>query len=374
MTSGAGGRPRVAVLFGGRSSEHQISCITAAGVLGAIDSEKYDVLPIGVTRDGRWVPVGDEVNDWQLGSGGLPQVPEHRPESLLLTPVNGRAVLLNAVAGEVVEDLGEVDVVFPLFHGPYGEDGTIQGYLELAQIRYVGAGILASAIGMDKEFMKRAFTSAGFEIGPYQVVTHRDWTQHREQTLGRLAELGWPVFVKPARAGSSVGISRATSEQELIEAIDLARAEDPKVIVEAAITGREIECGVLQGRDGAAPRTTLPGEIVTTGGHDLYDFEAKYLDDQGAELSCPADLPEEAILQIREQAAGAFEAIGAEGLSRVDFFYTDDGRVLINEINTMPGFTSKSMYPYMWSVTGVAYPELVDELLQLALSRAAGLR
>lgn len=366
-------RPRVAVLFGGRSSEHQISCITAASVLGAIDPDKYEVLPIGVTRDGRWVLVGEEVRSWQLGSGSLPQVSD-RSDALVLMSVDGVTQLVSTAASHLPREIGTVDVVFPLFHGPYGEDGTIQGLLELAQLRYVGSGVLASAIGMDKEFMKRLFSAAGFAMSPYQVIREQDWTQRPEQILDRVEELGWPVFVKPARAGSSVGISRAMDRKGLVAAIELARREDPKVIVEAAISGREIECGVLQGRDGQVPRTTLPGEIVTAGGHELYDFEAKYLEEDGAVLRCPAQLPEQVTEQIREQAVRAFEVIGAEGLSRVDFFYTDEGRVLINEINTMPGFTSKSMYPYMWAMSGVSYPELVDELITLALERPVGLR
>lgn len=370
-------KPRVAVLFGGRSSEHPISCVTAVGVLGAIDREKYDVVPVGVTKDGRWVLAGAETTSWALDSTEPPEVDGTAKAVSLIGRADaesGTAELVSAAPGEVPGVLGEVDVVFPLFHGPFGEDGTIQGMLELIDVRYVGAGVLASAVGMDKEFMKIIFTAAGLNVRPYQVVNDADW-RHRQAQIGlRVAELGWPVFVKPSRAGSSVGISKVDGPEGLMQAIEVARQYDPKVIIEAAVAGREIECAVLQGRDGSAPRTSLPGEVVTAGGHDFYDFDAKYLDEGAAVISCPADLPATAIAQIRAEATRAFEAINAEGLSRVDFFYTPEGEVVINEINTLPGFTPKSMYPQMWAASGMSYPELVDELLQLALARKTGLR
>nr|WP_285725415.1 D-alanine--D-alanine ligase family protein [Psychromicrobium sp. YIM S02556] len=372
-TSGVPARPRVALLFGGRSSEHAISCLTAASVLSVIDPEKFDVLPIGVSREGRWVLADPQSAQLARGESRLPEVVADSA-AVVLHSGSGHSELLSTEPGEVPRVLGEVDVVFPLFHGPFGEDGTIQGLLELADVRYVGAGVLASAVGMDKAFMKLIFRSAGLSVGDFEVVTDRDWRFHREESLARCAALGWPLFVKPARAGSSVGISRVTEAADLAAAIEFARAEDPKVIVEAAIVGREIECAVLQGRDGAAPRTSLPGEIVTSDSHALYDFEAKYLDADGAVLSCPADLPAEAIERIRQQAAQAFDAVGAEGLSRVDFFYTGSGDVVINEINTMPGFTPSSMYPRMWAASGLDYPSLVEELLTLALERPVGLR
>lgn len=375
-------KPRVAVLFGGRSSEHSISCVTAVGVLGAIDRQKYDVVPVGVTKDGRWVLAGDETLSWALDSGILPEVDGSaktvslvgRSSAGRLGAAGGTAELLSSAPGEVPGVLGDVDVVFPLFHGPFGEDGTIQGMLELIDVRYVGAGVLASAVGMDKEIMKIIFISAGLQVGPYRVVNDADWRHRRAEIQPRIAELGWPVFVKPARAGSSVGISKVDGPEGLLAAIELARQHDPKVIVEAAVLGREIECAVLQGRDGSPPRTSLPGEVVTGGSHDFYDFEAKYLDEGAAVIKCPAELPAAVIDRIRQEAARAFEAINAEGLSRVDFFYTVDGDVVINEINTLPGFTPKSMYPQMWAASGLSYPELVDELLQLALARNTGLR
>lgn len=375
----SGAKPRVAVLFGGRSSEHSISCVTAVGVLGAIDRGKYDVVPVGVSKDGRWVLAGEETTSWALDSAQLPEVEGNAaPVTLVghgdLAKGSGGASLISSAPGEVPGLLGEVDVVFPLFHGPFGEDGTIQGMLELVNVRYVGAGVLASAVGMDKEFMKIIFIAAGLNVGPYLVVTDSDWQHRRAQIGGRVADLGWPVFVKPTRAGSSVGISKVSGPDELMAAIENARVHDPKVIIEAAILGREIECAVLQGRDNQAPRTSLPGEVVTTGNHDFYDFDAKYLEDGAAAIKCPADLPEAAITQIRAEAAKAFDSINAEGLSRVDFFYTPAGELIINEINTLPGFTPKSMYPQMWAASGLSYPELVDELLQLALTRNTGLR
>ncbi|WP_394938396.1 D-alanine--D-alanine ligase family protein [Psychromicrobium sp. YIM B11713] len=366
-------RPRIALLFGGRSSEHAVSCVTAVGVMGAIDSEKYDVVPIGISKEGRWVLPGEEAKHWKIEAGKLPEV-DSRAQAVTLSPSSTGTELLTSEPGQIPQLLGEVDMVFPLLHGPFGEDGTIQGLLELADIRYVGAGVLASAVGMDKEFMKIIFASAGLTVHPYQVIRERDWQHDRAEALRRVEALGWPVFVKPARAGSSMGISKVNGPQELEAAIELARQHDPKVLIEAAVLGREIECAVLEARDGSLPRTSFPGEIATSGEHDFYDFQAKYVEDSGTELNCPADLPEHITEQIRAAAARAFEAIGAEGLSRVDFFYTPDGEIVINEINTMPGFTPHSMYPQMWAASGLSYQELVEELIQLALQRKIGLR
>ena len=370
-------KPRVLVLFGGRSSEHAVSCVTAAGVLEAIDRNKYDVVPVGIAKNGQWSLVSSDPSQWSLRSAVLPEVPVS-PESVVLATASdgGAAQELVATATEQMpRSLGAVDVVLPLLHGPFGEDGTLQGMLEMADVRYVGAGVLASAVGMDKHYMKVVFASAGLSVGPYEVFTDRQWTRDRSACLERAARLGFPVFVKPARAGSSMGISRATSPAELETAVETARAFDPKVIVEAGITGREIEVAVLQGRGTDEPRTSLPGEIaVQPGEHEWYDFEAKYVDGAAAELSCPADLPPEVTDRVRELAARAFDALGTEGLSRVDFFYTPAGELIINEINTMPGFTPISMYPQMWAKSGLTYTELIDELIELALERKTGLR
>lgn len=372
-TGGAAVRPRVAVLFGGRSSEHAVSCVTAAGVLGAIDQTKYEVIPIGIAKSGQWVLAPADTRNWSLSASSLPEVAASA-RTVALTEIGGEHQLIVASPNEVPQELGAVDVVFPLLHGPFGEDGTIQGFLELSDTRYVGAGVLASAVGMDKHFMKVVFESAGLRVGPYIAVTDRQWRNDPETVRKRVDQLGFPVFVKPARAGSSMGISKVDSLEGLDAAIEAAREHDPKLVIEAGIVGREIECAVLEGRGTDAPRTSMPGEIsVAGGGHDFYDFNAKYVDDAAA-LSCPADLPDEAIARVRELAAVAFDAVGAEGLSRVDFFYTPEGELIINEINTMPGFTPKSMYPQMWKASGLGYAELIDELIYLALHRKTGLR
>jgi D-alanine-D-alanine ligase len=349
---------RVALLFGGRSGEHAISAATAAGVMKAIDRDKYDVLPVGITADGPWVLASGDASRWELAAGHLPEV----------TRDSGSEIASLA-------DLGQVDVVFPLLHGPFGEDGTIQGLLELADVRYVGAGVLASAVGMDKHYMKIVFAGHGLPVGPYVVVHPRDWEQRQAEVVARVQDLKFPVFVKPARAGSSLGVTRVDDVADLAEAIEAARFHDPKVLVEQGIEGREIECAVLGGRHGSAPRASVPGEIVVD--HDaaeFYDFEAKYLSASQARTEAPADLPDDVTEKVRDMAVRAFEAIGAEGISRVDVFVTPEGEVVLNEINTMPGFTPISMYPKMWEASGLSYPELIDELIQLALERPTGLR
>ncbi|WLQ06456.1 D-alanine--D-alanine ligase family protein [Arthrobacter oryzae] len=367
-------KPRVAVLFGGRSSEHAVSCVTAAGVLGAIDYDKYDVIPIGIAKTGQWVLASGDTRQWSLSASSLPEVaPSDR--TVTLAEIGGAHQLIVASPNEVPQELGSVDVVFPLLHGPFGEDGTIQGLLELSDTRYVGAGVLASAVGMDKHYMKVVFEAAGLQVGPYIAVTDRQWVTDPESVRKRVDLLGYPVFVKPARAGSSMGISKVDSLDGLDSAIEAAREHDLKLVIEAGIVGREIECAVLEGRGTEPPRTSMPGEIaVAPGEHEFYDFNAKYVEDDAASLSCPADIPDEAIARVRELAAAAFDAVGAEGLSRVDFFYTPDGELIINEINTMPGFTPKSMYPQMWAASGLGYAELIDELIYLALNRKTGLR
>ncbi|MHC6592963.1 D-alanine--D-alanine ligase family protein [Arthrobacter sp. C152] len=367
-------KPRVAVLFGGRSSEHAVSCVTAAGVLGAINKDKYEVIPIGIAKTGQWVLAPADTAQWSLAASSLPEVvPSAR--TVTLAEIGGEHQLIVAAPNEVPQELGAVDVVFPLLHGPFGEDGTIQGLLELSDTRYVGAGVLASAVGMDKHFMKVVFEAAGLRVGPYVSVTDRQWLKDPELVRKQVDRLGFPVFVKPARAGSSMGISKVDSLDELDAAIEEARRHDLRLVIEAGIVGREIECAVLEGRGTDAPRTSMPGEISVAGGtHEFYDFNAKYVEDDAAALSCPADIPAEAISRVRELAAQAFDAVGAEGLSRVDFFYTPEGELIINEINTMPGFTPKSMYPQMWAASGLDYADLIDELIYLALNRKTGLR
>ena len=368
-------KTRVALVFGGRSSEHAVSCATAAGVMRAIDREAYDVIPIGIARDGHWVLSDGDPARLELTAGQTPEVSTSAAGVVVPLGTSDRSLTVQE-PGQVPRSLGEVDVVFPLLHGPFGEDGTIQGLLELADIRYVGSGVLASAAGMDKHYMKVVFSGAGIPVGPYAVITDAQWRRDRAAALDAVGALSYPRFVKPARAGSSMGITKVTDPGDLEAAIEAARAHDRKVIVEQGITGREIECAVLQGRDGAPPRTSEVGEIEVDrdGGHDFYDFEAKYLEEQGVTLSCPAKVPDDVSAEVRRLAAAAFEALGCEGLARVDCFYTDRGDVIVNEINTMPGFTPHSMYPQMWAASGLEYPELIDELITLALERPTGLR
>ena len=369
-----GGRRRVAVVFGGRSSEHAISCVTAAGVLRALDRTRYDVVPIGITTTGKWVLAADDPERWELTGGVLPEVKDgDGPGVIAPLEVGDRAIRV-LEPGQVPRELGAVDVVFPLLHGPFGEDGTLQGLLELADVRYVGSGVLASAAGMDKHVMKVLLSDAGLPVGPHLVVFPRDWERSRQAVLDDVEELGYPVFVKPSRAGSSVGISKVQRPEDLEAAVEKARRHDPKVVVEVMVEGREIECAVLESPDGGAPATSLPGEIEVVGDHEFYDFEAKYLDEAGVRLITPANLPEPVAARVRELSARAFEAMGCEGLARVDFFLRPDGSLVVNEINTMPGFTPFSMYPRMWAATGLSYPDLVDRLLALALSRRIGLR
>ncbi|TCC44559.1 D-alanine--D-alanine ligase [Kribbella capetownensis] len=367
-------KPRVAVVFGGRSSEHAISCVTAANVLQAIDRDVYDVVPVGISTSGHWVLESGDPERLSITDGKLPEV------DVTAMPVlfGANRELVVSEPGTVPSTLGEVDVVFPLLHGPWGEDGTIQGLLEMSDIRYVGSGVLSSAVGMDKHYMKVVFQAAGLEVGPYVVIRDRDWMRDAEACRNAVDELGYPVFVKPARGGSSLGISKVNSRDELDDAIVEARAHDPKVIVEASANDpREIEVGVLGGLDGALPEVSVCGEVaVSGGGHDFYDFETKYLP-EGEEylaLSVPADLPAEVAADIRAKALTAFDAIEAEGLARVDFFLDADGRVVINEINTMPGFTPTSMFPRLWAESGIDYPTLVNRLLTLARTRPTGLR
>ncbi|MFD9033856.1 D-alanine--D-alanine ligase family protein [Streptomyces sp. NPDC059567] len=370
-------KPRVAVVFGGRSSEHAISVVTAGAVLRAIDRTKYDVLPIGITTDGRWALTADAPERMAIAERSLPNVAdlaesEHGGVVLSVDPANREVVYTEP--GSVPKALGEVDVVFPMLHGPYGEDGTLQGLLELSGVPYVGAGVLASAVGQDKEYMKRVFTSFGLPVGPYEVIRPREWEQNaaaaRKKIVEFAAEHGWPLFVKPARGGSSMGITKVDDLSGLDEAIEEARRHDPKILVESLLRGREIECGVLEFEDG--PRASVPAEIPPVTDHDFYDFEAKYID--SASGIVPAPIGDEATAEIQRLAVAAYEAVSCEGLVRADFFLTEDGEFVINEINTMPGFTPISMYPRMWQESGVSYPELVDRLIQAALTRSTGLR
>ncbi|WP_026257032.1 D-alanine--D-alanine ligase family protein [Actinopolymorpha alba] len=369
-----GRKPRVALIFGGRSSEHGVSCSTAGSVLRALDRERYDIIPIGITVDGRWVLEKDEPERLAIQSDQLPEVDEKGTAVVLASDPGAALVSLDPTA--VPGTLGEVDVVFPLLHGPFGEDGTLQGLLEMAGVRYVGAGVLASAVAMDKHYAKLVFQAHGFPVTPYTVIKPGAWERDRAACEESVASLGYPVFVKPARGGSSIGITKVSKPGELVAAVEKAQQFDPKVLVEASAgKAREIECGVLEGLDGGRPEASAVAEIRYDTSYDFYDFEAKYLDDEEhVDLQLPANLSEDVTRRVREMAVTAFEAISAEGLARVDFFLAEDGTLLLNEINTMPGFTPYSMFPRMWAATGLDYPALVDRLIQLALRRPTGLR
>ena len=385
---------RVAVVFGGRSTEHAVSCASAGLVLSAIDRDRYDVLPIGIATDGRWVLTSGDPARLALTGGTLPSVEAVATPGAEITPRTSPdgAVLQVCTPGEVPHDLGEVDLVLPLLHGAYGEDGTLQGLLEMTGTKYAGAGVFASAAGMDKEYMKLILAARGLPIGRYVVVGDRDWrsaaglgagsgagsvasvgSAERKRVLDEIAELGWPVFVKPARGGSSIGITRVTEPADLEDAIEAARAHDPKVLVEAAVDGMEVECAVLEGIDGGPPEAIVPGQVLVDQHSAFYDFEAKYLA-SATTMRIPAPVPADAADEIRRLACAAFDAISCEGLARVDFFYTPAGKILVNEINTMPGMTPASGFPMMWAATGLPMPQLIDRIIQTALSKRSGLR
>ena len=352
-----------------------MSCATAASVLEALDRDRYDVIPVGIARDGHWVLAPDDPERFRLSSGHRPSVDTSGASVIVPTSATERGLVVHA-PGQPPEDLGEVDVVFPLLHGPFGEDGTVQGMLDLADVRYVGSGVTASATMMDKHVMKVVFAAAGLPVGPYAVVTDREWLTDSSAVMERVAASGlaYPLFVKPARGGSSFGITRVSEPAGLRAAIEAAREHDPKVVIEQGIFGREIECGVLDGHGVDLPRASVLGECKVVANHDFYDFDAKYLHADDVVLQTPADVPDDVGERLRSMAVEAFLAAGCEGLARVDFFLTESGEVFLNEINTMPGFTPTSMYPRMWAASGISYPELIDELIALALERRLGLR
>lgn len=361
-------KPRVAVIFGGRSSEHSISCISAGSVIAALDPEKYDVVPIGIATDGRWVLESTAPGHLALGPDG--EFPEVTGQELVRLDPSAELVISSPT--DVPATLGVVDVVFPVMHGPWGQDGTLQGLLELAGVRYVGAGVLSSAVGTDKHFMKQIFVANGMPVMPWVVIRPGEWGRDEAAVRAAVNGLGYPVFVKPARAGSSFGISRVDDEDGLAAAVEDALRHDSKVLVEAAaLGGQEVEIGVIQGADGVPPETSEIAEITVGGGHAFYDFQAKYIEES---FRIPAELPDEVAAAVRDLAARAFVALDVEGLARIDFFVTPDRQVVLNEVETMPGFTATSMFPLLWQASGVSYPELVDRLVQLALGRGTGLR
>jgi len=350
-------RRRIAILFGGRSAEHEVSVVSAGAVRRALDPARYEPVYIGITREGTWHLL-DEPPALLPGGSELPAVDDARA---------GMEVELARGSGALVRPDGtqrEVDVVFPLVHGPYGEDGTIQGMLELAGLPFVGAGVLASAVGMDKAVQKVLFEAAGLNVIPHQVVLERDWEEDAEAVEARAQDLGFPLFVKPATLGSSVGITKVKEQDELRPAIEEALKYSRKAVLERSAEGaREIECGVLGNDD---PVASVPGEIVPAG--EFYDYRSKYLD-EGTRLEVPADLPGEVVEQIQQMAVAAFRAVDCSGMARVDFFYWEPQRLAVNEINTVPGFTPQSMYPRLWEASGLSYPELIDRLVDLAFER-----
>jgi D-alanine-D-alanine ligase len=362
---------RIAVVFGGRSAEHAISCVSAGSVIAALDPDRYEIVRVGITRDGGWV-LTDPDQRLAIDDGVLPEVTGGTPVTLVGDPA-GRGLAVLDPGGAIGPVLTEIDVVFPVLHGAYGEDGTIQGLLEMAGLPYVGSGVFASAASMDKEFTKKLLAAAGLPQGDHVVL--RDATgavcPDPELLDGAARErLGLPVFVKPSRAGSSIGITKVTDWGQFPEAVATAAAVDPKVVVEASVPGREIECGVLAGAGGGLPEASLPAEIRLRPGVDWYDFSAKYLDDS-VDFDVPAELTPEQTAAVQEASGRAYQALDCRGLARVDFFLGagPDGRdrLVINEVNTMPGFTPISMFPRMWAASGVDYPELVDRLVRSAL-------
>lgn len=354
----ASSKIKVGLVFGGKSGEHEVSLQSAKSIYEALDKSKYDVLLIGV----------DKLGSWHLGEGSQFLLNSHDPK---LISLNNAAPEITAITTkqsaqlvnlQTQQPLTSVDVFFPIIHGTYGEDGSLQGLFELLNTAYVGANVLGSAVGMDKAIMKRLLLSVGLPVPAFVALK-----QHliSSSTLDRAAQqLGFPLFVKPANSGSSVGVQKVKTRPELQPAVDDALQYDSKILLEAAVEGREIECSVL-GND--EPRASVPGEVRPT--HEFYSYNAKYIDEHGAELIIPADLPPEITTRIQQLAVDTFRALDCSGMARVDFFLQPDGQVFINEINTLPGFTKISMYPKLWEASGISYPDLLDRLIQLAMER-----
>lgn len=335
-------------------------------MLRAIDRDRFRVIPVGITRDGAFVLEDDDPDKFALIPDALPEVRDNGTRVRLPDSTLSREWTVTDAEG--TRSLGEVDVVFPILHGRFGEDGTVQGLLELLGIPYAGGGVLMSAIGMNKNVTKQVLRSANVPVVPWVAVTRADLARDRGLWERRMRALDLPVFVKPNEAGSSVGVTKVSRWEDLDAALDVAFAEDRLVLVEQAIVGRELECGVLPGRDGGPVRVSVAGEIVVTG-REFYDFEAKYLDAPGVDLVCPAELGDGELAEMQRIAARAFEAIGGQGLARVDFFYTGT-EFYVNEVNTMPGFTPISMFPTCWITSGLSYPDLISDLLDAALAKA----
>ena len=357
---------RVGVVFGGRSGEHEVSLASAASVLGAIDRDRYEVVPMGIAKDGHWLVGGDPLRALAEASGVRLALP---PGPATGAPAETGLARVATAGGLPAGTAARLDVVFPVLHGPYGEDGTVQGLLELADLPYVGAGVLASAVGMDKATMKAVFRAHGLPIVPHLVVLRHEWAGDPDAIAGRVAgELGYPCFVKPSNLGSSVGISKIRAAGDLAAGVVAALAHDRKILIERGVAAREIEVSVL-GND--RPEASVPGEILP--GKEWYDYEAKYTDGI-AKVLIPAPLPAGLVAEFQRLAVGAFQAIDAAGLARVDFFLEADERIWVNEINTIPGFTRFSAYPRLWEASGLPYARLIDRLIELAMERHADKR
>ncbi|PLS31447.1 D-alanine--D-alanine ligase [Bifidobacterium margollesii] len=398
-------KKRIVVLYGGRADEHPISCISAASVLNAIDTERFEPIPVGITKDGQWIVNGEDPRGWSLDNGDMPEVKVTKDSLPVMLDValgkdgffigehselratnNGSAgfgtgfVSMNDSGHHsVITPLGHVDAVFPVLHGPYGEDGTVQGLLEMMDVPYVGCGVFASAACMDKHYTKVLLAAAGIPVAPGITLDAREFNAADEfasngaDILARVQDAGlrYPLFVKPSRAGSSFGVTKVEHESdaaELAAAVFEASKHDWRVLVEQGIDGREVECAVLAAKPGDKPRVSWPGEIVldrrSEGDDQFYDFNSKYTDAQASHVEVPANLPKETLERVREIAAKGFTAVDGAGLSRVDTFVTPTGEIMINEINTMPGFTSISMYPKAWDATGLPYTDLITELIE----------
>lgn len=371
-------KKRIVVLYGGKADEHPISCISTAGVLKAMDTERFEPIPVGITKSGQWIVNGEDPRGWDLSGDALPEVkvtPQSRP--VLLDVSRGCDGFL--VGGDTVESLGHIDAVLPVLHGPYGEDGTIQGLLEMMNVPYVGCGVLASAACMDKHYTKVLLNAAGIATAPGVTLDARSFDASdgfASDAAAIMAEveaagLRYPLFVKPSRAGSSFGVTKVEREgdaAELAAAVFEASHHDWRVLIEQGIDAREIECAVLCAKPGDEPKASWPGEIVLDrredGGDQFYDFDSKYMDSSASHVEVPANLPEETLQRVRETAIKAFKAVDGMGLSRVDSFVTADGGIMINEINTMPGFTPISMYPKAWEAAGLSYTDLITTLIE----------
>ncbi|HWI63565.1 MAG TPA: D-alanine--D-alanine ligase family protein [Symbiobacteriaceae bacterium] len=358
-------KTRVYLIFGGRSGEHEVSLMSAKNVMGALDKERYEVVPIGITKEGQWLLTGDPMKALTEGvaeAGGF-------PVGLLGDPTRSELVVVGDGEAPLPKTQAETAVFFPVLHGTYGEDGTIQGLLEMANVPYVGCGVLASSTGMDKGVSKMLFERAGLTVAPYTIVLRKEWERNPEDVLNRCEESfagKYPLFVKPANLGSSVGISKAHSREELARGLAEAARFDRRLLVEEGINAREIEVAVLGNDD---PVASVPGEVIP--GHEFYDYQDKYFDNRST-TRIPADIPAGVAEEIRRQAVIAFRAIDGAGMARCDFFLEHGtNRIIINEVNTIPGFTRISMYPKMWEASGISYSQLCDRLIELALERHA---